>query len=136
MNIASLDKLKKDENELYVGGNSATGGGSGLSVLGNPSNDKMNEIIQQASMPSESVAENSIRVTFYRNGFQIEDGEFRSLDDDVNKKFLADMEKGFVPKELEKSKNAPVHVNLIDKRQEDYIPPAYTAFSGQGQTMA
>jgi UBX domain-containing protein 1 len=44
-----------------------------------------------------------------------------------------------VPRELEgESRNEQVEISLVDRRQEEYKappPPAYTAFSGAGQTM-
>lgn len=44
-----------------------------------------------------------------------------------------------VPRELEgENRDEEVEIGLVDKRQEDYVPPpapAYTAFSGEGQTM-
>lgn len=44
-----------------------------------------------------------------------------------------------VPRELEGDNvREQVEISLVDKRQEDYVappPPAYTAFSGEGQTM-
>lgn len=43
-----------------------------------------------------------------------------------------------VPRELEESsQNQAVHVNLVDKRQEEYKappPPSYVAYSGEGKT--
>ena len=41
-----------------------------------------------------------IKITIYKNGFQLDDGEFRPLNDDKNKAFMADIEKGYVPQEL------------------------------------
>lgn len=44
----------------------------------------------------------------------------------------------YVPKELEaQAQGQPVHVNLVDKRAEDYVPPPgpkYVAYSGEGKT--
>lgn len=44
-----------------------------------------------------------------------------------------------MPRELEgEDRDEDVEIGLVDKRQEDYVPPpppAYTAFSGEGQTM-
>lgn len=44
-----------------------------------------------------------------------------------------------VPQELEgENRSEQVEINLVDRRQVDYkppTPPAYTAFSGTGQTM-
>jgi len=162
-NIASLDSLKKDDskpgedvNETYAGGNTAQGG-SGLSVLGPPSGDPVMDIFARAASDSQSApapgAEGggrgsggpSRKVTMYRNGFTVDGGPFRPLEDPANQPFLADLARGRVPRELEPQveagqarPNEPVNVNLVDHRGEDYQappPPAYVAFSGEGQTM-
>lgn len=36
----------------------------------------------------------------YKNGFKINDGPFRSLEDPANQKFMADIKKGYIPQEL------------------------------------
>lgn len=50
-----------------------------------------------------------------------------------------DAVRSLVPRELEgENVNEQVEISLVDKRHEDYEappPPAYTAFSGEGQTM-
>lgn len=42
-----------------------------------------------------------------------------------------------VPKELEADANpaSGTDVKLVDKRNEEYVAPAYVAFGGDGQTM-
>lgn len=42
-----------------------------------------------------------------------------------------------VPKELETEAKAGkgTDVKLVDKRNEEYVAPAYVAFGGDGQTM-
>lgn len=42
-----------------------------------------------------------------------------------------------VPKELEASATPGkgAEVRLVDKQQEEYVAPAYVAYSGEGQTM-
>ena len=77
-------------------------------------------------------------MTVYRNGFTVDNGPFRALDDPENAEFLQDMAQGVVPRELEAGAKGPVNVSLVDKRGEDYEkPPApsYVAYSGAGQTV-
>ena len=77
-------------------------------------------------------------VTVYRNGFTVDNGPFRALDDPENAEFLQDMAQGVVPRELEAGAKGPVNVSLVDKRGEDYEKPpepSYVAYSGAGQTV-
>ena len=74
-------------------------------------------------------------VTMWQNGFQVNDGPFRSNDDEDSKKFIADLERGLVPAEIRnemKNRRAVTAFSLVDKRDTDYVPPpppAYVAFS-------
>lgn len=78
----------------------------------------------------------------YRNGFTVNDGPFRRLDDPDNAEFLGDLARGVVPRELHEQHKGlgkgPLLVNLVDRRSEDYEAPpvpSYVAYSGEGQTM-
>merc|ERR1711972_531899 len=56
----------------------------------------------------------------------------------LNKKFMDEMAAGRCPSELQAGSREPVHVALHDKRSEDYKeppPPAYTKFSGGGNSL-
>lgn len=44
--------------------------------------------------------ENKIHLKTYRNGFIVNDGPFRSLDDPVNQKFMNEVNKGYIPREF------------------------------------
>ena len=74
-------------------------------------------------------------VTMWENGFQVNDGEFRSNEDESAKKFIAELERGIVPAEIRKemkNNNGPASFALNDKRDKKYVPPpppAYVAFS-------
>ena len=81
----------------------------------------------------------------YRNGFTLDDGPLRDGMAEgcppENKEFLDALDKGLVPKELQKQvagkKGVQLDIQLSDKRGEDYVappPPAYVAFSS-GQTL-
>lgn len=82
----------------------------------------------------------SIRITFYENGFQIEDGPLRSLTDEAGLRFLESINRGFIPRELiSEFGDVDIDVNLVDRREEPYRPPpppAYNAFGGAGRTTA
>lgn len=70
---------------------------------------------------------------------QVDDGPFRDINAPESRDFIASLERGEAPQELQISgRRQPLEVNLIDKRSEEYIPPpppAYVAFSGQGTTL-
>jgi len=158
-NIASLSdfRKKKEEEEkgdpsntYYAGGNDRRGGGSGVSVIGpddRAPNNPIDSIFQRASSgppPNEQhEADGNARtatITMYRDGFVVNDGPFRANDDPENQHFLQDLSRGFVPRQLESEVDGtgPLNVQLVDKREEEYVappPPAYVAYSGEGQTL-
>ncbi|CAM9311870.1 unnamed protein product [Chrysoparadoxa australica] len=158
MNIQTLDSMKNGDkdgdeekkdrggNEYYAGG-AGRDGGSGLSVIGPGNDDKdsspkdtADDIFNRATSgeAAEGTSRLQVTITMYREGFTVDDGPYRRLDDPANKPFLQDLGKGIVPRELHhkmKDGGGACTVNLQDRRQEDYVPPAYTAFSGSGQTM-
>ncbi|XP_052488202.1 plant UBX domain-containing protein 4 isoform X1 [Gossypium raimondii] len=77
-------------------------------------------------------------IVFWTNGFTVNDGPLRRLDDPENAHFLESIRKSECPKELESAdKRSPVHVNLI-KRNEKYPEPKkkhQAAFQGVGRTL-
>lgn len=145
-NFASMAEMRKKEEEehkkatqSYVGGEK-----SGLAVQ-NPDNlpnglnqsDDAWSRMQQNNVTSPA-PEGSRVITLYRDGFTVDDGPFRPLDDPMNKKFLDDMSRGYVPAELRDGENL-VNVAVNDKRNEDYKAPptpAYVAFSGEGNRLS
>lgn len=71
----------------------------------------------------------------YRDGFVVDDGPYRRLDDPSNKPFLTSLAQGLTPRELyEDGSNGNVVVGLIDKRNEDY-EEEFRSFSGAGQSL-
>ncbi|KAG1689602.1 hypothetical protein DVH05_002111 [Phytophthora capsici] len=148
--LSSLNNRNDDDrqdgdqpNQYYAGGASDRGGGSGLSVIGPGGDDHVANIIGRAQQDAGAGAADTTQprhvITFYREGFTVNDGPYRLRSDPANRSFLEALERGHVPQELEgENRNEPVEISLVDKRQEDYVappPPAYTAFSGEGQTM-
>lgn len=79
-----------------------------------------------------------VKITLWKNGFQVDDGEFRDYNSPENKKFMADLNEGYVPKELAEKYKRKVGIALSDKRKEDYIPPPppkYVSYSGEGASL-
>ena len=85
-------------------------GGSGLAVEGQP--DHVKKILEQAqrqhaggvAAPEPATGGAIVKVTLYKNGFIVDDGPFRDLEDpehgDKNKKFVADLAQGYAPREV------------------------------------
>merc|ERR1719198_443574 len=90
----------------------------------------------QGAPPPKPPEEHTI--TFYQNGFTVDDGPLRSPDDPANAAFLAAVNRGQMPAELmgaEGQTEGDVHI--IDKSGEPYKPPPVTLkpFGGQGRSM-
>jgi UBX domain-containing protein 1 len=68
------------------------------------------------------------------------DGDLRAYDAPENAAFLADMNRGAIPRELEAQARAAgkgrMGVDVEDHRGDNYTPPAYRAFGGAGATIA
>lgn len=71
----------------------------------------------------------------YRDGFVVDDGPYRRLDDPANADFLRAIAVGRTPRELlPEDGNGDVVVGLVDKREEDYVE-TFRSFSGAGQSL-
>ncbi|KAJ4871851.1 Plant UBX domain-containing protein 5 [Raphanus sativus] len=76
-------------------------------------------------------------ITFWRNGFTVNDGPLRSFDDPENATFMASIVRSECPRELEpEDRKIRVHVNLV-KRDDNYTEPTKpkTPFQGVGRTL-
>ncbi|KAI3753395.1 hypothetical protein L2E82_25447 [Cichorium intybus] len=76
-------------------------------------------------------------ITFWTNGFTVNDGPLRRLDDPQNASFIESIRQSACPEELKPAKGrAPVHVNLV-RKLEDYPVQKHrhTAFVGVGRTL-
>ncbi|XP_076900475.1 plant UBX domain-containing protein 4-like [Bidens hawaiensis] len=77
-------------------------------------------------------------IVFWRNGFTVNDGPLRRLDDPENASFLESIKKSECPRELEPAdRRSSVHVNLIrrdENRTEPVVAPQ-VAFQGVGRTL-
>jgi len=71
-------------------------------------------------------------ITMYRDGFQVDDGPYRRLDDPANAEFLRSLATGRTPREL--LGDGDVTVGLIDKRKEEFVE-TFSSFSGQGNSL-
>ncbi|XP_059437518.1 plant UBX domain-containing protein 4-like [Corylus avellana] len=92
------------------------------------------ETVQAAPQQPESVVHN---IVFWSNGFTVNDGQLRRLDDPENAAFLESIRKSECPKELEPAdRRSSVHVNLI-RRNENCPEPEkrHVPFQGVGRTL-
>ena len=78
-------------------------------------------------------------VTFWQNGFTVDDGPLRGFDDPANMAFMESIARGEAPAELAPaSRTQRVNINLVQKHApyEEPKGPKYTAFGGSGRTLA
>mmetsp|Transcript_11715 Transcript_11715/g.31558 ORF Transcript_11715/g.31558 Transcript_11715/m.31558 type:complete len:161 (+) Transcript_11715:621-1103(+) len=113
-NIVGLHDKKKaeaaaeddDGQDFYVGG-AGQNGGSGLNVIdpsqASSSGDPMEELVAKAQAQGASGGEagsggaGKRTITVYANGFTVDDGPLRDLEDPANKKFIMEMMQGCAP---------------------------------------
>ena len=143
-NVHGLSKFKNDddessddENNRFVGGIGSHGGGSGLAVMPNPGDaappvDSVFNLAEQAGSDESSQIRRTI--TMYRDGFVVDDGPYRRLDDPANADFLRSLAQGRTPSELVEGADGNITVGLVDKRSEEYVE-TFRSFSGQGATL-
>ena len=109
------DKNKKTTNS-YAGGQS-----SGINVE-NPDNNEEEDIIEKAKRTGGNnkedfeKSENKMKLTVYKNGFVIDDGEFRPITDEKNKKFMEEVTKGYIPQEIVDQGKKNLAIAFEDKK--------------------
>jgi UBX domain-containing protein 1 len=83
--------------------------------------------------------QNKMKLTVYKNGFQIDDGVFRDISVPENKKFMDEIEKGYIPQELVAQGKTELAIALEDKKKEEYKEPIpekkFQAFVGGGTSL-
>lgn len=93
------DKAKgkdgKKTNDWYTGGQS-----SGLNV----------------ENPDDSAPKNKLKLTVWKNGFQIDDGPFRDISEPENQKFMDEVNKNYIPQELVSKGIKTLGIMLEDKK--------------------
>ncbi|CAK71949.1 unnamed protein product (macronuclear) [Paramecium tetraurelia] len=138
--LDDLKKGEKDEKQKKTSNSYAGGEKSGLSVE-NP--DDMDQIINNAKQGGTRPDQDEdpkewCKITLWSNGFQINDGEFKDINDPENKKFLAELRQNQVPTSLRSKYPKGLSVKLEDKKTEKYVPPPppkYVEFSGSGVSL-
>ena len=128
------DKDKRKTTDSYTGGKS-----SGIAVE-NP-DDWMEKARKKESNSKEGFekTKNKLTLKVYKNGFILDDSPFRDISKPENKKFMDEVEKGYIPNELVKKGITDLGIALEDHRNENYEEPIpekkFEAFSGKGQSL-
>ena len=70
----------------------------------------------------------------------MDNGEFRNKNEPANKKFMEEIEKGYIPNELVKKGITDLGIEMDDHRDENYEPPKeekkFQAFTGLGKSIS
>jgi len=80
----------------------------------------------------------TVVLTFWKDCFTVDDGPPRKFSDPANASFLADVQRGVVPRELGAiAGGADLNIELIEKKEEYKPPPKpkVVAFSGSGHSL-
>lgn len=129
------EKDKKKITDSYTGGKS-----SGIAVENPQDDDWLQKMKKYDDKEKFSKTKNKLKLTLYKNGFIIDDGEFRNKNEPANKKFMEDVEKGYIPSELANKGIDDLGIELDDHRDENYEPPKeekkFHAFTGLGQSLS
>lgn len=107
-----------------------------------PHNDDNNDragvqdVFERAENAASGEGEDRPRrtITMYRNGFVVDDGPYRRLEDSENAEFLKSLAQGRTPRELVEDNGGDVTVGLVDRRNEDYVE-TFRSFSGAGTSL-
>lgn len=130
--IRSLSDLRKEEQKKKEKNMSHYTGGqkSGLAV--EDSDDDFD-----VDVFHKALGDNYTHLTVYKNGFIVDNGEFRDLAEEDNKRFMLDINAGKVPKELS-GKGMNLRVALKDKRNQMYVKKNITpesVYKGEGKRL-
>lgn len=96
------------------------------------------EVIQPPQTRAESEPV-SRTLTFWQDGFSVEDGPLLKYDDPQNQELLNAIKSGRAPTSLlNVANNQPVEVKVAHRMQEKYVPPPkkpMAAFTGAGNRL-
>jgi UBX domain-containing protein 1 len=145
MNFHSLDDYRdknrdeKKEKDKRKTTDSYTGGKSSGIAVENPEDEWLNKVKKHDNKEQFDKTKNRLKLTIYKNGFVINDGEFRNKNEPANKKFMEEVERGYIPNELVKKGYTDLGIEMDDRREENYEPPKeekkFHAFTGQGKSL-
>ncbi|XP_064398183.1 NSFL1 cofactor p47-like isoform X2 [Halichondria panicea] len=127
MNIDEEEQQKKkDKSAAFQGSGFKLGDSEGPSVqIRGRARDQSSEKVRHT-------------LTFWKDGFSVDDSELRNGESEADKAFIAAIRKGEIPQELLRSaKGGEVDIDLQDRRTENYVQPKrkVVAFSGEGYKL-
>ncbi len=132
------DEKKEKDNRKTT--DSYTGGKSSGIAVENPEDDWLNKMKKYDNKEKFDKTKNKLKLSLYKNGFILEGGEFRNKNEPQNKKFMEEIEKGYIPNELVKKGITDLGIEMDDHRDENYEPPKeekkFQAFTGQGKSLS
>jgi UBX domain-containing protein 1 len=144
--IHSLDDFKKKDvppkDDKKKTTDSYTGGKSSGIAIENPDDDWIKKLQDKKLDNKENFdkTKNKITLKVYKNGFIIDDGEFRDLKLEENKKFMSEVEKGYIPQELVNKGMKDLGIALENHKDEEYKKPIeekkFVAFTGTGKSLS
>ena len=128
------EKDKKKITDSYTGGKS-----SGIAVE-NPQDDWLDKMKKYDNKERFDKTKNKLKLSLYKNGFIMDNGEFINNNEPANKKFMEEIEKGYIPNELVKKGITDLGIEMDDHRDENYEPPKeekkFQAFTGLGKSIS
>ncbi|THH12757.1 hypothetical protein EW146_g7394 [Bondarzewia mesenterica] len=101
------------------------------------SDEVESSFVPDPSAPTQAVEEPTIRhLTFWLDGFSVEDGELRRYDDPANAQLLNEINAGRAPPSiLNVQPGEAVELRVAKRLTEEYVPPPKSAFSGSGNRL-
>jgi len=133
--------LGSEEGPSESASSSQPAAGGPRATAANPSafDALLGSMFGRAPPPPAEEEETQVRhLTFWRNGFSIEDGPLMSYDDPANKELLEAIHSGRAPPSLFGVRyNQPLQVLVDQKTNEDYVKPkaVMRAFGGSGNRL-
>ncbi|KAK7443497.1 protein phosphatase regulator [Stygiomarasmius scandens] len=113
-------------------GSRAFGGGG--HTLG--SDEVESTYIPDPDAPEDDVEPTIRRLTFWRNGFTVEDGDLYRYDDPNNEEILQEIHAGRAPPSiLNVRPGEPVELRVAQRTTEDYVAPPTAPFAGSGHRL-
>ncbi|KAJ2453182.1 protein phosphatase regulator [Coemansia sp. RSA 2336] len=114
--------------------------GRGRTIGSNAPGESEHDSQSDASDSGDDEDEVAVRkLTFWRNGFSIDDGPLYNMEDPVNRQYLDAISQGRAPLDiLNVRPGQRVEMRIVERRGENYIPPAAPPaqpFSGQGRRL-
>ncbi|XP_059661112.1 plant UBX domain-containing protein 4-like [Cornus florida] len=121
--------VEKPADDPHPSSNSKSFTGTGRLLSG--------ETVSPAAQAAQQPQVVTHNIVFWSNGFAVDDGPLRRLDDPENASFLESIRKSECPKELEPAdRRIAVHVNLTRKEQNFPEPEKrQIPFQGAGRTL-